>query len=141
MSETSTFGFSWEFLNQMSIWSLGIAAVAAVGGALVTGRIAFAVSCLVAATIDVLLVRFAVRHAQRTLYFGNVDAMPALLMTAGRLLVKAGLLVLALAAPSIMSFPGTVVGVLTFDVTLSFVGSIVAAVRMGRGGSRKGVAR
>jgi len=50
-------------------------------------------------------------------------------MLGGRFLVKAGLMTLALAIPRLLSFPGTVVGALTFDITLAFVGSILALAR------------
>jgi hypothetical protein len=51
------------------------------------------------------------------------------IMLAGRLVVKALLLVLSLAIPEFMSFAGTVVGALVLDVTLAFVGGTVAVMR------------
>jgi len=141
MVATSTYGFTWEFVDEISRWSAGVAGVVAVGGALASGRAVFALSCLLAAAVDLVLVRMAVRHARSSLDAGHIDSMPALVMSAGRLVAKAALLVTALAVPSVVSFWGTVAGVLTFDMTLSFVGSIVAAVRMGREGKGSGVAR
>jgi hypothetical protein len=135
-----TFGFSWEFLDEMSWWALGLSCVIAVGGAFVTGQLAFAVGCVVAVAIDIVLVRMVSNHARRTLESGHVDALAPLLMVVGRLLVKAGLLLTAMAVPHFMSFSGTVVGVLAYDVTLSFVGSIVAIMRVMRRGGPKGVA-
>ena len=54
-----------------------------------------------------------------------------------RLLVKAGLLMLAVLFPQVFSFAGMVVGVLAFDLTLAVVGSLIAATRLIRG-SRQG---
>ena len=141
MAEHTTLGFSWDFLDEMSRWALGIGVAIALGGAFVTRQLPFAIGCLVAVTIDVALVRLVVRHARRTVDSGEIDAVSPLVMVVGRLLVKAGLLVLALSFPSVMSFAGTVVGVLAYDVTLSFVGSIVAATRIGREAGRKGAPR
>jgi hypothetical protein len=50
-------------------------------------------------------------------------------MLAGRLVVKAGLLMAAIFVPQVLGFAGTVVGALTFDITLVVVGSITAASR------------
>jgi hypothetical protein len=138
--DEATFGFTWSFLDEMSWWALGIATAVAIGGAFYTRQVSFAVGCLVSVVIDVLLVRVSSRRARIGLEHGRIDTAAPLVMVGGRLLVKAGLLVLALSIPRVMSFAGTVVGVLAYDVTLSFVGSIVAATRVWRAGGRKGVA-
>jgi hypothetical protein len=139
MTAQATFGFGWDFLDEMTWWALGIAFAIAIGGAFVTGQISFAVGCVVGVCLDVALVRGATHRARRTLEHGQVDPVAPLVMVVGRLVVKAALLVLALALPRVMSFPGTVVGVLSYDVTLSFVGSIVAAIRLSHDGRGKGV--
>ena len=90
---------------------------------------AFAVGCLVAVGVDVVLVRVATHRARRELAAGRIDSVAPTVMLAGRLIVKAGLLVLAIFIPQVLGFAGTVVGVLTFDITLVVVGSIVAASR------------
>ncbi len=56
-------------------------------------------------------------------------AVAPTVMLAGRLIVKAGLLVIAIFVPADLAFTGTVVGALTFDITLVVVGSIIAASR------------
>ena len=140
MPDEATFGFSWKFLDEMSVWALGIACAVALGGAWYTGQVSFAVGCLVAVAVDVALVRTASHQARRALEQGHIDAVAPLVMVVGRLLVKAGLLLLALSVPRVMSFAGTVAGALAYDVTLSFVGSTVAAMRVWRSSGRKGVA-
>jgi hypothetical protein len=57
-------------------------------------------------------------------------------MFAGRLLVKAALLVLALLSGSQPLFWGAIAGVLAFDTTLAFGGSLMA-IRRGIGPSTK----
>ena len=140
MTTESTFGFGWEFLDEMSWWALGLAGAIAIGGTFVTRQASFAIGCVIAVAIDVALVRAASGHARRSLERGQIDAVAPLVMVVGRLLVKAGLLLLALSIPRFMSFPGTVVGALSYDVTLSLVGSIVAVVKLTRHGGPKGVA-
>ena len=140
MADEATFGFTWRFLDEMSWWALGIAGAVAIGGALYTRQLSFAVDCLLAIVIDVLLVRVASHRARRGLEEGRIDTAAPLVMVGGRFLVKGGLLLLAISFPHVLSFAGTVVGVLAYDVTLSFVGSVVAATRVWRNDGRRGVA-
>jgi hypothetical protein len=122
-------GFSWDFIDEIGWWSLGIGVVLAVVGGYLLGSSAFAVGCLVAVGTDVVLVRIATRRGRRALAEGSGDAVAPTLMLAGRLLVKTALLVVALFVPQDLAFAGTIVGVLTFDVTLALVGSVLAASR------------
>jgi len=125
----SVLGFSWDFLDEMTVWSLVIGcSIALIGGVLLNST-AFAVGCLVALGIDLALVRTATHRARRELAEGRVDAVAPTVMLAGRLVVKTGLLVAAIFMPQRLGFAGTVVGALTFDLTLVVVGSIVAASR------------
>jgi hypothetical protein len=122
-------GFSWDFIDEIGVWSLVIGvAIALVGGYLLRSA-GFAVGCLVAVGVDVALVRVATRRGRRALSEGSVDAVAPTLMLAGRLLVKTALLVIALFVPQEFVFAGTIVGALTFDVTLALVGSVLAASR------------
>lgn len=129
MQRDSILGFSWEFLDEMTVWALVLGCVVAVGGGVVMGSVTFTAGCVIALGIDVALVRTATHRGQRELADGRVDSVAPMVMLAGRLIVKAGLLVLAILVPGALGFAGTVVGALTFDITLLVVGSIVAASR------------
>lgn len=131
MSEnTSALGFSWDFIDEIAWWAFGLGAASALIGAFVTEDPAFAVGCLIAVALDVALVRVSSRLARDGLAQGQISHAASLIMVPGRLSAKAVLLILALAFPEVLSFAGTVVGVLAFDLTLAFVGSIKAASRM-----------
>jgi hypothetical protein len=127
--DEALYGFSWRFLDEMSWWSLGIAVAISALVTVATRNPAFATGCLIAAGVDVVMVRMASHHARREIEAGRVDAVAPAIMLAGRLVVKALLLVLSLVVPGFMSFAGTVAGVLVLDVTLAFVGGTVAVMR------------
>jgi hypothetical protein len=91
--------------------------------------VAFALGCAVAAAVDAVLVRIAVSRAQKGLARGEIDNAATIIMVAVRLVAKAALLLLSVAVPTVLGFAGTVVGVLVFDLTLAFVGSVKAAAR------------
>lgn len=129
MDRDSVLGFSWDFIDEMSLWSLVIGGSIAVIGGIALQSVPFALGCLVAVGVDIVLVRVATHRARHELAAGRIDSVAPTLMVAGRLIVKAGLLVLALLIPQVLGFAGTVVGALTFDITLVVVGSIVAASR------------
>lgn len=129
MDAVGLHGFEWGFLDVISRWSLGVGVLAAGIGACLTRNTAFAVGCLIAIAIDVGLVWIACRRGKRELELGQIDAVAPIIVLGGRFLVKAGLLTLALAIPQTMSFAGTAVGAVTFDITLAFVGSILALLR------------
>jgi len=122
-------GFSWDFLDEMTVWSLVIGLVIAVGGGFLLGSVSFAVGCVVALIVDVALVRVSTHRARQELLEGRIDSVAPTVMLAGRLVVKAGLLVAAIFVPQMLGFAGTVAGALTFDLTLVVVGSIIAASR------------
>jgi len=129
VSDTEPLGFSWGFIDEITWWALGISASIAAVVAIPTGDTAFALGCLVGTTIDVVLVRVASGRARTGLAQGRIDRGAALIMVPVRLAAKAGLLLASLAAPAVIGFAGTVIGVLAFDVTLALVGSIKAATR------------
>jgi hypothetical protein len=129
MDVLGSHGFEWGFLDVISRWSLGIGVLAAVVGTYLTHDTAFAVGCLIAVVIDVGLVSISCRRGKRELELGRIDSLAPIIVLGGRFLVKAGLMTLALVIPRMLSFPGTVVGALTFDITLAFVGSILALTR------------
>jgi len=129
MASESGLGFSWEFIDEIAWWSLGLGFAAAVTGTLITGDAAFAVACLAAVVLDVVLVRISSRRARAGLAEGNIDHTAAVIMLPVRLGAKALLLLLTFAVPQVLDFAGAVVGVLVFDLTLAFVGSIKAASR------------
>jgi len=129
VEQSSILGFSWDFLDEMTVWALVIGCTLALLGGFALKSVPFATGCLVALGIDVLIVRSTTQRARRELAQGRVDSVAPTALVAGRLLVKAGLLVLATLVPQFLGFAGTVVGVLTFDLTLVVVGSILAASR------------
>jgi hypothetical protein len=131
------YGFSWSFLEELSWWSLGIAAAASVIATIVTREAAFAVACMLAASIDVVFVRGIAAGARKEIEAGRPGNGSSSVLFAARLLAKAGLLALAVLFPQVLSFAGMVVGVLAFDLTLAVVGSLIAATRLIRG-SRQG---
>jgi hypothetical protein len=127
--EHTVLGFSWDFLDEMTVWAVWIAAGVALVGGVMLQSVSFAVGCLVAAGIDVALVRVAAHRARREMAGGRIDAAAPTVMLAGRLVAKALLLTLALFVPYILGFAGTVAGALVFDLTLVIVGSVIAAAR------------
>ena len=129
MDAVGSHGFEWGFLDVVSRWSLGVGVLAAGVGAYLTRDTAFAVGCLIAIAIDVGLVSIACRRGKRELELGHIDSVAPIIVLGGRFLVKAGLMTLALVIPRMLSFAGTAVGALTFDITLAFVGSILALLR------------
>jgi hypothetical protein len=129
VEQNAVMGFSWDFIDEIGVWSLAIGVAIALIGGLMLQNIAFGVGCIVAVGIDVALVRTATHRGRRALAEDRVDPVAPTIMLAGRLLVKAGLLVLALLAMRGIAFAGTVAGALTFDITLVVVGSVLAASR------------
>jgi len=132
MHNESVFGFSWDFLDEMTVWALAIGVLIALVGGGVLHSFAFSLGCLLTVGADVILVRAATARARRELAAGRIDPVAPTVMLAGRLIVKAGLLVVSVFVPRIMGFVGTVAGALTFDLTLVVVGSIVAGSQMMR---------
>ena len=127
------FDFSWSFLEEVSWWSLGIAAAISVVASIVTRQAAFALGCMLAASLDVAFIRAIAAGARKEIEEGRPGAGSASMLFVGRLFAKAGLLVLSVLFPQVLGFAGTVVGVLVFDLTLAVVGSIIAATRVTRG--------
>jgi len=137
VTRTQVFGFEWSFLDEIGRWALGVGVVASAAGVAVTRDPAFAVACMAATAIDVLLVSLSVRRASHGLDSGHIDPVAPLVMLAGRLVVKAGLLLVAMLSHDTAAFWGAVVGVMVFDVTLAFGGSAIAISR-GMGTPREG---
>ena len=130
MAVKPAFDFSWRFLEEISWWSLGIAVVASVVATFITGGYAFAVGCMVAALMDVAFMRVIATRAQessRPATARRVSPHCSLGCGSSR---KPGCSGLSLLFPQVLGFAGTVVGVLVFDLTLAFVGSIIAASRL-----------
>jgi small-conductance mechanosensitive channel len=129
--------FSWGFLTEISWWSIAIALVLSFVATVVTGQLAFALGCLLAASVDFAFVRATTTSARREIERGQVGATKSSILFVARLGAKAGLLGLSVLFPHVIGFAGTVVGVLAFDLTLAVVGSVIAATRVLRG-SRMG---
>lgn len=129
MQHDATFGFSWEFLDEMTVWSLVVGLAIAIVGGFLFESVAFAVGCLVALAVDLGLVRIATNRGRAEVAGGRLDSIAPTVMLAGRLIAKACLLGAAVFVPKVLGFTGTIAGALTFDVTLVVAGSIVAVSR------------
>jgi hypothetical protein len=121
--------FSWSFLDEVGRWSLGIVALAALVGAVVTRSWEFPTSCLLAGTIDFALVHFSAVRGGRSAERGEIDQGAMALFLGGRLGYKVLLLSAAFVWPRVLDFWGVVVGALSYDMTLLVVGSILAVNR------------
>jgi hypothetical protein len=133
VAEELAYEFSWDFLEVISRWSLGIAAVVSAVMWVVTGQPTFAIGCMLAASIDFAFVRAIASSARTDIREGRPGARTASVLFVVRLAAKVGLLLLAALYPQVLGFAGTVVGVLCYDLTLAFVGSLIAASRLMRG--------
>jgi hypothetical protein len=129
VARAQVFGFEWGFLDEICRWALAFALFVGVVGGLVTRSLAFALSVFVVAGIDIALVAGASRRGRTELEAGRIDAVAPTVMLAGRLVVKAGLLVVWLFWGGMTAFAGAVAGALVFDVTLAFGGSALAIYR------------
>jgi hypothetical protein len=127
-----TLDFSWGFLEEISWWSLGIAAVASVAATVITRHTDFALACMLAASIDFAFIRAIAGTARREIDEGELGATKSSMLFVVRLMVKAVLLGLAVLFPQVLSFVGMVVGVLAFDLSLAVVGSLLAGTRLMR---------
>jgi hypothetical protein len=127
-----TLDFSWGFLEEISWWSLGIAAVVSVATTVITRHTDFALACMLAASIDFAFIRAIAGTARREIDEGELGATKSSMLFVVRLMVKAVLLGLAVLFPQVLSFVGMVVGVLAFDLSLAVVGSLLAGTRLMR---------
>lgn len=123
--------YAWEFIQEMAEYARYVAVgVALIGGA-ITRDVRFALTCAGAAIIDIWLFQRAGKRAQEdskkadgAVAYGIVAGL-----VAGRMALKAVLLIAAALVPSVLSFWGMVAGVLVMDTTVLLVGGIVASVR------------
>lgn len=123
--------YSWEFIQEMAGYARYMAAgVALVGGAL-TQDIRFALTCAGAALVGIWLFERAAKRARTASERGTEAAAYRTIgnLVAGRVVVKAVLLVAATLLPTVLSFWGMVSGVLVMDTTVCLVGGVVASVR------------
>lgn len=123
-------GFSWPFLDSMAKWTLAIGIVAAVVGGYFLSSPLFAAAVLAGVLADVAIVRTTVHRGERAQANGTVGPGIASLFVGVRLLIKAGILVVAFLAGNAPEFWGAVLGVVLFDTVLLVVGSIKAASTM-----------
>ncbi len=116
-----------DLLRDVARWSVWVtAAVVLVGGA-VTRSPAFVAGCVLGAAVDIGSVWLALGRA------GTVDlsslAGRGVVFTAGRLLLKGGMLALAFAFPSWLGPWGTLAGVLVYESVLVTAGAWVSLRR------------
>ena len=127
---SANLNFSWDFLEEVSWWSLGLSAAVSAIAWVVTGGPAFALGCMLAVSIDFWFVRAVANAARAEIEAGHPGTGHSAALLFARLGSKAGLLVFSALIPNVLGFAGTVVGVLAFDLTLAVVGSTIAAVRL-----------
>lgn len=125
--------FSWHFLEEVARWTLGVSAAGVVVATLL-GNPAFAFAWALTVAVDVALVYVAARRGERAADPGGFDRTALVLFTGVRFAVKVGLIIFAAVFPAILSFWGTVIGALSYDVVLMVVGSVVAARQTLSGG-------
>ena len=114
------------FFREAMIWTVPVALTAAAVGWLVTRDVAFPISCLLGAAVDVATI-VPVARAGAT-GFGSTAGTAAALF-AVRLGVKGALLLAASTFPRALDLAGMAVGVLAYDTTLITVGAVVSARR------------
>ena len=127
---SDTPSFDLGFLDGLAWMTLGAAVIVGGLGFAVSDDIAFAIGCVLAASADVSLVLLATRRARRGLEVGLADPVSPVLMTAARVVLKAGLLLLAVLLHHAALFWGTVAGAIAFDVVLATAGSAMALTRL-----------
>lgn len=129
-ADVSVSRFDLSFLTQVARVALVVAVLAAAIGYAIGGDAGFGIACIVVAAADISLVFAAVWRAQRALDAELADPVPSVLMVAGRLVVKGGLLVIAALLHRDAVFWGAVTGAVSFEVTLAVAGSVMAVSRV-----------
>ena len=130
MVPTTQPNFTWEFLEEIANWTLGIGVVIALGGAIVTRSPSFAAAVLAGVLADVALIYTSAHRANRAESAEAFDPHLAWLFVGGRLVIKTIVLVAAYFAASETTFWGAVIGVVLFDTVLLTFGSVRAASNM-----------
>lgn len=130
--------YSWDFVREIAGWSKAVTFAVALCGILFAHDIRFAVTCALAAFIDIVIL-LAIEQRGREKYEGHDSAASITYGTLAwliglRLLLKGVLLGLASAFPGLFSFWGMVAGVLVVDSTVVLIGGPMATLRTFRAG-------
>jgi 4-hydroxybenzoate polyprenyltransferase len=123
--------FTWSFLGTIISWSVLFGLVVVIVAVFLDASVNFLLSFLLAAAIDVGSLWFMSREGHKRVEEGTPTTTYIGGMTAGRVLGKAFLLLLAALVPA-LDFLGVVVGVLLVDTTILVVGSIASAWKVMR---------
>lgn len=128
MNRDVTSVFTWHFLDDVGLWTLGLTAFGVIG-AVIAGRLSLAIAWVITAALDVALVHLAARRGGSHAAEGLLDRSALAIFVAARLGLKVGLIVAAAFIPNFLDFWGTVIGALSYDTVLMVVGSVMAARR------------
>jgi hypothetical protein len=123
--------FTWSFLGTIIAWSVLFGVAVVIAAVLLGASTSFLLSFLVAAAIDVGSLWFMSYEGHKRVEEGTTPHAYIGGMTAGRVLGKAFLLLLAALVPAV-DFLGVVIGVLLVDTTILIVGSIASAWKVMR---------
>jgi hypothetical protein len=124
--------YSLEFLRELVSWSRWVALATALFGGALTRDIGFALTCGIAAAIDIWMLEAIEGRSRHSLESGSSPGPTygtLAVLIGARLAVKSLLLVAAVMFPNLLSFWGMVAGVLVVDTTVLLVGGPVAALR------------
>jgi len=130
MADAARPNFTWEFLEEIANWTLGIGVAIAIIGAIITRSSLFAVALLAGVLADVALTYTTAHRANRADSAEPFSPNLAWLFVGGRLVIKTIVLVAAFFAEAASTFWGAVIGVVLFDTVLLTFGSVRAASSM-----------
>lgn len=117
-------------MREVARWSIAVAVAVAVGGTLVSRDWRFPLALTLGATFDVGTVMLLLHRVRpQTMDAARAGRLAAQLI-APRLVIKALLLAAAVLLPFVLDLWGMLAGVLVFDLTLTTVGSVIAASRV-----------
>ena len=123
--------FTWSFLGTIVSWSVLFGLLIIIASVFLGASTSFMLSFLLAAVIDVGSLWFMSWEGHKHVEEGTPTTTYIGGMTAGRVLGKAFLLLLAALVPA-LDFLGVVVGVLLVDTTILIIGSIASAWKVMR---------
>jgi hypothetical protein len=116
--------FSSALLRDSIRWSIWVGLAVAVAGGFITRDWRFALACVLGAAVDIASVYWIARRTEAAGDVATATSSLSVMFVAGRVVLKAVVLVAAFALPSVLSFWGALCGVLVFDATLVCVGAV-----------------
>jgi hypothetical protein len=130
--ETADASWPLRFVREVARWSIAVAFVIAVGGAVVLRDWRFPLALTLGAAFDVGSVMALLQRVGPPALDAARAGKLAALLIAPRLVIKALLVAAAVLLPFALDKWGMLAGILVFDVTLMTVGSVIAASRVMR---------